>query len=247
MTDVAIIGCGPAGLLAAHAVEQAGGHPVIYSKQASPSPTARGVFLHRAIPELTREQHDAMISIVGLGSSRGYANKVYGDPDAPTSFNTYTNRYVEGWALAPVYQALWDRYGERVVEVEISATGARQLVELYDIVINTAPASALCQLPGRHAFPRRRIWVRPGCPAGMTEQTVLYNGDPAFPWYRSHRLFGVEATEYSWWQATAREGMKVMPTTCDCQPKIVRAGRWGRWEPGVLLHHAYEEAQRALQ
>lgn len=82
--------------------------------------------------------------------------------------------------------------------------------------------------------------------------SMVYNGDPRVAWYRSSDLFGVKSTEF----ASAppllagqklREGMKVLPTDCDCFPNIVRAGRWGRWKPGVLLHHAFETAQRAVR
>jgi hypothetical protein len=250
MTEVAIVGCGPAGLLAAHAVAIAGHAPVLYSKKAEMSPNARGVFLHRPVPGITSGVERQTISLVAVGSRYTYAEKVYGREDAPTSWDKYANRAVSGWPIASAYLRLWDLYSPLVREAEIGPEEAVALDWSYPLVINTAPAYALCKVrpwhrdvDGVHLFPSRRIWVRHEAPVGLPNNTMMYNGRSQDPWCRASRLFGVGATEYGSPQPNAHEGIKVGPTTCDCNPRIHRAGRWGTWKPGVLLHHAYETAK----
>lgn len=253
MSDVTIIGCGPAGLLAAHAVVRAGHHPTIYSREPNPSPNARGVFLHRAIPEVTFEDEADTISLIAVGSPRTYAEKVYGSEDHPTSWDKYANRGVRGWPLEPTYARLWGLYRHLVVQREINAEDAEGLELERRLTINTAPAYVLCRnrppLQGRssswgfHQFPSRTVYVRPEAPSGLPDNTMMYNGRPEDPWYRASNLFGSGFTEYGRPQPQCGEGIKVQATDCDCNPLIHRAGRWGTWKPGVLLHHAFETAE----
>lgn len=241
MREVAIIGCGPAGLLAAHAVTLAGLEPVVFSKDAEPSPRAAATFLHRAIPELTRDFPDDYIRFIKRGDAHGYAQKVYGDPEAPTSWAKFGEQAQPAWQLSPVYADLWDRYGGEVRECEITARRAVALAEDFPAVINTAPAPAICF--GDCDFPSRQIWIREGAEIGTPRNSMVYSGSPLDAWYRSSDLFGVESAEYGHFVRDARRGMKVLPTNCRCHPTIIRAGRWGTWRPGVLLHQAYEVAE----
>lgn len=247
MAEVAIIGCGPAGMLAAHAVVRAGHTPVIFSKTVERSPHARAVFLHHAIPDLTADEPDGQILFHKVGNGHGYAQKVYGDPEAPTSWEKFDAGHIDAWALAPVYADLWCRYSGMVKQMEAGPDEITALLDAAPVVINTAPLPDLCN-DDKHVFPSRPIWIRDDLPHEVLSltNTMMYSGQPHHDWYRCSDLFGTTSTEFAGEQEGARKGIKVLPTSCDCHPAMFRAGRWGRWTPGVLLHHAYFQAERAL-
>jgi hypothetical protein len=142
MSEVAVIGCGPAGLLAAHAVALEGHTPVVFSKEAIKSPNARATFLQAPIPDLTSQEPDSTVRIGTIGSAEGYAQKVYGDPSRRTSWSRYSQERERGaWALAPVYADLWDLYQGSVREVEVTYGIASAIKEDHRLVIN-APRSS---------------------------------------------------------------------------------------------------------
>lgn len=112
--EVAIIGCGPAGLLAAHAAVLCDYAPTVLAARVEPSPTAPAVFIHRPIPDLCSAEPDAVVRFVKRGTSHGYAQKVYGDPEHPTSWEKFGAEAMPAWALAPVYGELWHLYSGAV-------------------------------------------------------------------------------------------------------------------------------------
>lgn len=240
MRSIAIIGCGPAGLLAAHAAVLGDLDPHMYSAEVKPSPNAKAVFLHRPIPDISSRTPDGLISFEKRGTAEGYAQKVYGSRDAPTSWGKFRAGAVPAWALAPAYEALWHLYRGTVRELVADPASVAGLVEDYPLVINTAPAYYLCH--ANHNFPTRDIWIRDGAQVGVRSNSMVYSGSPLDGWYRSADLFGVESTEFGHPVRNARHGIKVLESDCDCFPEVVRAGRWGTWRPGVLIHHAFEVA-----
>jgi hypothetical protein len=206
------------------------------------------VYLHRSIPDVSFEVGE--MTIAKWGDARGYAAKVYRDADRTVSFDYLRSGSHEAWPLAPVYKRLWSLYQGAVRECEIGPEEAVALDWNYETVINTAPAPALCR--EGHDFPRRPIWIEDGAPRYVGPNTMLYNGLPGrvhLGWYRASDCFGVRSTEYAHRRARGREGMKIggTGTNCDCHPRIVRAGRWAEWKPGVLLHHAFETAERLFK
>lgn len=260
--EVAIVGCGPSGMLAAHAAVLAGSQPTLFSKKAEQSPHAAATFLHRGIPDLTGRA-DAKIRFDRIGSSRGYAEKVYHDPDRATSWSRFPSGEVAAWALAPVYDELWARYRGLVSEVEIDPEGIRNLLESFPLVVNTAPAWCVCE--GDHAFHKRDIWILDEAPDFVHPNTMVYNGLRGDDWYRASDIFGTRSTEYTANNpsvigyarlptekgkdisiALGPNGVKVIGTDCDCHPDLLRAGRWGTWRPGELMHQAFEAVVNAL-
>src|SRR5215468_10230313 len=225
MTRVAIVGCGPAGLLAAHAVAQAGHTPVVYSDIAAPSPVYGGVYLHQAIPDVGGGGE--WITFRKLGSAEGYAEKVYGHRAAPTSWQRLGEGQHPAWALRPVYDALWRTYGEAVQVLHVNPLVAAGLANDYPLVLSSAPLPMLCQAPEQHRFPARAVWYKDTAPSWVAPKTMVYNGHPDWAWFRSSDVFGHRLTEYGDEVPGARAGRKVLLTTCTCHPRIVRIGRWG--------------------
>jgi hypothetical protein len=244
VSEVAIIGCGPAGLLAAHAVVQAGHTPHVYSDTARPSPVTGGVYLHTSVPGISNGRPDGLIKFSKLGDGEVYATKVYGHAQARTSWQRLQQGNHPAWALRPVYAALWGLYGAAVSRLAVGSTVAADLAAAYPLVLSSAPLPELCG--AGHEFPAREVWYMDTAVDGVQDQSMVYSGRWCDQWFRSSRVFDVGVTEYPRHVEGARRGRKVLPTTCTCHPRIVRIGRWGTWTPGVLIHHAYERTLDAV-
>jgi hypothetical protein len=267
--NVLILGCGPSGLLAAHAVERLGGEPVIMSRKTkSVLPGAQ--YLHEPIPDLhDPREPDGVIRTIRRGTAEGYASKVYGCPDAPTSWGLAPEE-TAAWDLRATYDLLWYRYQDRIEDTEITREDLWQFSRSldFDLVISSIWAPSLCapewRRPtegiGDHRFEHEKMYVIDWAPPEVEDNTVLYSGDPDHEWYRCSRVFGhasSEATNHSldgsigYLQPDARRadtllrvktGIKVVGTTCDCFPQIKRVGRYGTWRRGYLTHHAFADA-----
>jgi hypothetical protein len=246
---VAVLGAGPAGLLAAHAVELAGKLPVIFTNPDAPtSPTAAksvigpATYLHKPIPDLTSATPDAMVTFVKVGTRDGYALKVYGDKSAPCSWDLFEEGEEPAWALQPAYDQLWDRYHHRLIPMTIDAPALREILDEFGSVVSSIPPYNYCE--ERHLFPTRDIWIGDSFSFHDDRDPIMvYDGQVggACDRYRSSRIFGCASTEYAKECPGTVKGFKVLPTTCDCQPEVVRVGRFGEWRPGVLTHHAFEK------
>ncbi|HEY7420289.1 MAG TPA: hypothetical protein VH593_34240, partial [Ktedonobacteraceae bacterium] len=84
MIRAVVLGCGPAGLLAAHACSLNGADVRIFSLKR-PSYISGAQYLHQAIPGLSGAP-DGDIMITKVGTREGYAKKVYGNANKATSW-----------------------------------------------------------------------------------------------------------------------------------------------------------------
>lgn len=244
--SVAILGCGPAGLLAAHAAQQNGWQPAIFSiKQKSVIPGS--VYLHESIPGLTEPYPDNYVQYIRMGTSAGYAEKVYGDAERNTGWEHYMQTY-PSWNAVRAYDKLWEYFEHEIAGVPVSPFLLNQLLGEFDTVISTVPAQLLCMKPSEHFFSGAPYWIKtlPTPPLDEKRDVVVYNGLPEDGWYRWSVLSGVCSIE-----STVRghlkgpeviQGLKPLYNTCTCWPSIVRCGRWAEWRHGVLLNHAYQKA-----
>lgn len=254
---VAILGCGPAGLMAAHGIKTAGGNPVIISRmEKSELPGAQ--YLHAPIPRYCEwTKPDGVIRTLRRGTAEGYAQKVYGDPAAPTSWAVAPEEQ-PAWDLRRTYDRLWDDYEDLITPHEIEQDEIEEFTRVFPLVISTIPGFIICQEPtegngrGGHRFDWEPMYVVDWAPPELEDNTVLYSGDPAHDWYRSSKVFGhvsTEATQYCFNDGNGSEnvlpikrGQKVKGTNCDCRPEVKRAGRYGAWRKGYLTHHAFHDA-----
>jgi hypothetical protein len=272
MNEAIILGCGPAGLLAAHAATLRGYDPVIISNK-NRSLIFAAMYLHRSIPHITPNAPELEIDVVKVGCREGYAENVYGDPTAPVSWDKFEPGPTPGWNMAKAYDALWKKYSDKIVDKNVNVGMLNRLASLSVPVFSTIPATHTCDDPN-HRFEKQKIWVLHG-PAGrfmkkgIGSDTMYYNGYTldgrygmiGFEWYRYSQLNGYQSWEYASddpprnleagkqqdGNMTLSLGYKPLRTDCDCHPGIRRLGRFGRWDKSVLSHHVFEEVYDALQ
>lgn len=253
--QVIIFGAGPAGMLAAHACVLAGHEPVLVSAPDTllgltdhvpvKSRIGGATYLHSAIPDVTRPEPDAMVRFTKVGTARVYALKVYGDPNHRTSWEKFRSEH-PGWALQPVYDDLWRRYSDRIIPMTVNHEVVKDFLTSHPMVISTIPPSSYCLNP-EHRFPSKPIWTLDHSMPEVDENEIVYDGRLSCAYYRSSKLFGFGSTEMTTnVMGVARKGYKVMETDCDCFPDMMRVGRFGKWKPGVLVNHAFQEVWDAM-
>jgi hypothetical protein len=248
---VAIIGSGPAGLLAAWAVKHYGGVPYIFSPAVPPIHLPGAQYLHRSVPGLTEVYSDGVIKVFHRGSELVYSEKVYSGQQGVISSWGSLGRLVPAWDLKKRMQQLYEALiPDHHTSLLLRATDIEDLVAGHSGVINTAPAHHFCF--GDHMFASAGVTIIDGAADGVRDNTFIYNGRPEDKWYRSSRIFGYGFTEYP-----ARESdppkykvEKPLETNCNCHtkhPSYRRAGRYGRWKKTVLVHDGFETAERMMR
>jgi len=255
MKTAAVLGSGPAGLLAAHAlVREHDITPVIYAR--GPRSIIHGAqFLHVAIPGIVSPEPDAAVKFEHWGVAEEYAMKVYGDAAAPCSWRAFGDE-VPIWSMQRAYDELWMTYKDLVVPVELLKDQIAMVEDTFDLVISTIPADALCQ-NGAHNFEHATVWVTDKAQDGVpVPNCIVLNGVYSEPWYRSSNILGYGSTEwpgtlfdYQISELSADQRVRVqkpLRTDCTCRPHVVRAGRFGEWKKGVLVHDAYNKVREVL-
>ncbi len=274
MKRIAILGCGPSGLLAAHKAKQLGQEVVVLSMKER-SPILGGQYLHTEIPGITGAP--STVTYIKIGDTEGYSNKVYGVPDVPCF------RFPEGdypaWSMTEAYGNLWDIWKDKIIDGAITPDDIAALCDEFDGVLCTLPRDILCYRED-HRFEKQLIRVMQGGsyinPA--VENVVLYSGRERDSWYRTSNLFGHRTTEWSQasmtsdnaiiWESFDIEigrnqseddaeesdywisgGFKPLRTDCDCHGEhhnFFRMGRFGEWRHGVLVSDSMEQTEQAI-
>jgi hypothetical protein len=252
MKSVAILGCGPAGLLAAHAAAKNGCHFAIFSKRR-PSHLFGSQYLHQPIPGITDEQVTVKYEMVG--DPEGYRQKVYGDQwDGNVSPEDLDQAHY-AWDIRSAYRKLWDLYSDNIYHCEI--TSERQVMrdarlETYDTVISTVPRT-IWRRTG-DVFESSNIWAIGDAPElGQTvpfrleeDNLVICDGTSSVGWYRLSRVFGYSTIEWPEHAKPPISGVQKVtkPLACATKgaPDFTHMGRYGAWRKGVLTTDVYDEA-----
>lgn len=246
MIKVAVLGCGPTGLVAAHAAALHGADVTIYSKHRK-SNMFGAQYLHKPIPGVTPEKA-VTIDYILKGTEKAYRAKVYGpDYKGETSPSEFEGRH-QAWDIRAAYDGLWERYEHRVCGADITPGWlVGTLPSGFDHIINTIPMPQLC-VKG-HTFAGQDVWImgdsdKQVVPVLVAANTVVCNGEDAPSWYRASNIFGYKTVE--WPNHVNKPPLPVAKVTkplfnnCTCWPNMVRLGRFGMWRKGLLVHHAYE-------
>lgn len=258
---VTILGCGPAGLFAAHAAIGQG-HDVTILSNPRKSFMRGAQYLHRPIPGLSGAPFQIDYQL--RGSIEGYKDKVYGDmSDVQVSPETLVG-IANAWDIREAYDAAWAEYGHLVRPFEVTPLTLDAI--RADLIISTIPAKALCsnldapteysiddpfQQPLCH-FESQKVWSTNYLKdSGVHEDNiVICSGDPEDWWYRISRIHGWENSEFPAsrkpYSNRVWEVEKPISTTCKCHPEVVRMGRYGAWKKGVLSDSAFYETEALL-
>ena len=251
---VAILGCGPTGLFAAHAFATLGYSDVTVFSRKRRSEMFGAQYLHQPIPSLT-EGEGQSVSYRLRGTPEQYARKVYGsgmDPSRTSPVILHQDH--QAWDIRSAYYRAWDLYASRIVNVKIDPSGMTDFIRQFDFVVSTVPATELCnQTCGDiHRFQTQKVWAVGDapergifCPITVPPWTVECNGEETPRWYRASNVFGYKTAEWPGEKAPPVESIaaieKPIGTNCDCWlgKNFMRAGRYGTWTKGVLSHQVY--------
>jgi hypothetical protein len=254
---VAIIGAGPAGLAAAHAASNVGAAIKIYAPFRK-TPQRGPIMLHRPIPGINTEQPYGYVRQIVLGGSiLDYRLRTYGDVNIAINGDILEPGF-HTWPVRAAYGKMWDLYSKCIIDRMLYPGDIDSICKENDLVVNTAPIRDLCLEPRRHVF--RSFPVALVFKYSYPDQppnTVIYNAREDIDWVRSSRIFEDEVTEYQIESTKPREGYfslvepdlvihKPLSTTCDCHPRMLRTGRFGKWHNETWIDHAYYETLTTL-
>lgn len=258
---VLVLGCGPAGLIAAYAAEREYRAEVKILSVKRPSQLYGCQYLHAPIPGVTLDNGGDPVRYELRGTPEGYRAKVYGSLLPPVSPQQYAGDHL-AWDLRQTYATLYERFDPQIVDVRLSPTDIVPVLNdlAPDVCINSMPAPVLCQRGSEHTFTDVTCWAIGDAP-DLSQSvpfkpkepfTIICNGIPQVSWYRICDVFGYGTVEWPGHKKKPPfEGvtpfLKPLSTNCDCLPSILRVGRYGQWRKGVLSHEAYDQAARRLK
>lgn len=260
MKPVAIIGVGPAGLLAAWGCHINKVPYVLFGigaeGRAFKSEMGGSQFLHESVEGMTDPlTPDAIIKVSMNGNMVSYRQKVYGVDNVPyASVARMTGQAMEmpAWSLVSLYDDLWYFLADDGEHVEIGGIGPEHLDKMlsndqFQAIVCTIPKTIVC-FQG-HEFNSQAIRITEGSEVipDDVDNMILYDATPNHGWYRTARVFGAASTEFghshqhvhiSEEHVTRR---KPMFTNCDCWEGTVNfAGRYGAWDKALLTHDAFK-------
>lgn len=252
---VAILGCGPAGLMAAHAAVIQGHEVDIISKRRK-SEMYGAQYLHRPIPGTPDVSNGIVVYQLQGGTHEDYRRKVYGHEYGGSVSTQEFGEPHDAWDIRATYNLLWQLYFERIKAAEWNAQNTHVLTEAivvgYDMVISSLPRPVLCHNRTVHQFASKKIWAIGDAPERgqfvpkelrAKEMSVICEASPEVGWYRASTIFGYSTVEWATPRKPPISGIaevtKPLLHDCDCWPRIRHVGRYGHWQKGVLSHTAY--------
>lgn len=249
---VAVLGCGPAGLLAAHAVRMAGCHPVIIGRKVKSRPGG-AQFIDRPVSGLKTPLEKFYVRMMLEGEGDNYTRRLYEGHDIPvrSSWHNYVGKEtVEAWGMTELYDQLWDDFSDEIIDLELYFEDLVSIDEEYENVVSTIPRWLLdpAGKPDPKLFPARKIWIVPDDPIAsiLSENTVCYNGTPlgANP-ATSHiyRFSNIRGQRFAESTQPVENGIPIVKPIAFCGedvfPQWLKVGRYGAWSKMQLASHAY--------
>lgn len=244
---VAILGCGPAGLIAAQAASEFGAEITILSQPPiQKSPIYGAQFLYEPVPGITRSMPDGMLHNIFLGDVEVYRKKIYGDPTIKSTWDNKSQTIEPVWSLHHTYSMLWDRFKRFIVQRKVTSNVLESVQENCDFVFSSIPLPHICRNKTEHQFKKYQVRiVRQGNQTRLfpgESNICIYNGLREDTWFRFSHMFGVNGGfEMPLWNNSEGSVIVNKPTgtTCDCFSNVARVGRYGTWDYGVNTHHSW--------
>jgi len=246
--------------MAAHAATLLGVESMVFSTKRK-SPLYGAQYLHKPIPFMT-PRGSVEVEYRLVGTAEQYRSKVYGPMwDGTVSPEDLAESH-QAWDIRATYDRLWEVYSEHINDLSLDPGTVHRMMDMMgdevDLWVNTIPMPALCSQG--HAFGSIKVWAAGDAPdlgidIGSTfraqPNSVVCNGNGAPAWYRLSNIYGHTTVE---WPGdirppvrTASEVTKPTSTTCTCFPRMMRVGRYGSWEKGVLSHTAFDKVYGRLE
>jgi hypothetical protein len=253
---VAVLGCGPAGLLAAHAASISGWDFSIYSRKVK-SKLYGAQYLHQPIPELDCGA-PRIVEYQLRGTPELYRAKVYGDDwDGNVSPEDYWDAHY-AWDIRAAYNNLWALYEDEVRPIDIrwSAYGAlAKHLNKHDLVISTVPRKVWAE--EGDVFESAKIWALGDTEMPRVEPAyrpapfhVICESDARVPWYRVSNIFGYCTIEWPYSDSSPQDGASIVEKplrhNSTAASDFIHLGRYGAWKKGYLSHQAFFDALNEL-
>jgi hypothetical protein len=244
---IAVLGCGPSGLFAAHALIGMGHEVRIFSKKRK-SEMFGAQYLHAPIAGLTDGMIPIELEYKLIGTVEGYREKVYGRQQVQVSPEALEESH-QAWDIREAYGRAWNLYADLITNVPDIGPALLGRTPV-DLIVSSLPAKAICK-DMEHRFSSQEVWAIGDAPergifnpiSVASGGQVILNGERDTGWYRTSNVFFHGTTEWPGGRKPPIEGVakveKPISTDCNCHPNVLRVGRYGRWTKGVLSHEAY--------
>lgn len=245
---VLVLGCGPAGLIAANAAVMAGADVKILSKPRK-SFMKGAQYLHEPISGIDCGE-PFHVTYELMGAPEAYRMKVYGRQwDGTVSPEDLAVSH-PAWDIRRAYDDLFRLFGSYVEPWDAIPGSLVSILERAkpDLTVSTVPAQLLCTKG--HQFRAAKVYSNDQAFV-ETDNTVLCNGKDMPRWYRTASIQGWHTTEWPDGEkppfSNMFEVLKPLSTNCDCFPQVMRGGRYGKWAKGVLSHEIGQEVTEKCQ
>jgi hypothetical protein len=253
-----VLGCGPAGLMAAWAFKREGFDVTIRSRPVK-SQFAGAQYLHNMIPGITPEEPNIEVDFIKLGLAGVYRQKAHGEVKGiKSSWHTMPTGLVEGWSLRAAYDLLWMELHELIEDTELDPDKVMKYTFDYDVVASSVNLESLCYQ--HHLFTSEHHFIVPAAEHVIPPSTVIYNGYPVEEgpdgdlvnwWHRGSNIDGTAFLETTslpkHYKGTPITVKKPISTNCTCYPqKFVKVGRFGKWDKTALADSAFWDIYNKL-
>lgn len=265
MKKVAILGCGPSGLLAAHAANLNGCHFDVFSKRRK-SQLFGSQYLHKPIPGISARSDGRNIEYIVEGSPEEYRRKCHGKAwdgmAAPEEFE----RHHRGWDIRAAYDKLWTTYSDSVYNLDLSGdiSDLDRSINLdnYDLVISTVPRKIWSRREYGAEYVSSNCWALGDAPDlgqkvpfHTKDNTIICEGTKDVGWYRLSKVFGHTTVEWPEEKKPPIHGVALVERPLQYIPgnvtnpadMMLHLGRYGEWKKGVVVTDVFEQALAATR
>ncbi len=252
--SVAILGCGPSGLMVAHAANMLGWNFRVFSKKRK-SQLFGSQYLHKPIPGIS-EEPATVVTYHLEGTPEEYRQKVYGPSWDGTVSPEDLDHDHYAWDIRSAYDKMYSNYEEQIVNCEFKNVNGgfwyNQIVlKSYDLVISTVPRKIWAE-PG-DVFASTKVWAIGDAPELGQEApfrphdfNIICDGSEDVGWYRASNVFGHCTIE--WPERTKppipRLALVEKPLfhNSTAASDFHHLGRYGAWQKGVLTTDVFDQA-----